>query len=151
MMNNLKKLIIPLLLLLALPVFAQEKGKPDPDKIKVLKIAFITERLNLNSTEAQAFWPLYNDHEKNREALRKKYYEEIHGKIKGVEKLSEKEAADLLEKYIELELKEERLDADFYKKVSKVISAKKAVLLLRSEEDFKRQLINQYRHRHGGQ
>ncbi len=149
-MTNFKKIIVPLLLLFVLPNYGQDKDKTDEDKIKVLKIAFITEKLNLSSKEAQTFWPLYNEHQDDREVLRKKYRSEIHGKIKGVEKLTEKEAIKLLEKYIAFEEEEERLDTDFYQKVAKVISAKKAILLLRSEDEFKRQLINQYRHKHGG-
>ena len=40
------------------------------DKIKSLKIAFITERLNLSSDEAAVFWPVYNEHEDAIEKLR---------------------------------------------------------------------------------
>jgi hypothetical protein len=42
---------------MAQPPFA---GKKIQDRMKVLKIAFITEHLALTSEEAQKFWPLYN-------------------------------------------------------------------------------------------
>lgn len=142
-MNNLKRILTTLLMLVTIFIYGQHK--PDGDKIKALKVAFITERLDLNSKEAQAFWPLYNKYEEDRENLRRKDRSEIRGKIKGVENLTEKEASNLLEQYIDFEEEEERLDTAFYKNVAKVISAKKALLLLRSEEDFKRQLIKEYR------
>ena len=44
-----------------------------------------------------------------------------------------------------VEEEEEALDTKFLKDVSKVITAKKTLLLLRSEEEFKRQLMKQYR------
>ncbi len=142
-MNNLKRILTTLLMLVTIFIYGQHKS--DGDKIKALKVAFITERLDLNSKEAQAFWPLYNKYEEDRENLRRKDRSEIRGKIKGVENLTEKEASNLLEQYIDFEEEEERLDTAFYKNVAKVISAKKALLLLRSEEDFKRQLIKEYR------
>jgi 3'-phosphoadenosine 5'-phosphosulfate (PAPS) 3'-phosphatase len=128
--------------------FAQ--NKPDWEKIKSLKVAFITEKLSLSSKEAQEFWPVYNAYEEKREALRKKEHTQIRSKIRDAETLTEKESAQLLKQHLELEEEEEELDKEFLKEVSTVISSKKTLLLLRSEEDFKRQLIKQYRHNKGG-
>jgi Skp family chaperone for outer membrane proteins len=147
-MNNLKKTILVAILLISSLSFGQ--NRPDREKIKSLKVAFITESLDLSSKEAQAFWPIYNQYEENREALRQKERTQIRSKIKSADELSEKAAKDLLEKYISFEDEEEALDKAFLKKVSVVISAKKTLLLLRSEEEFKRQLISQYRHKKGG-
>ena len=147
-MNSLKKTILVVILLTTTLSFAQHR--PDREKIKSLKVAFITERLDLSTKEAQVFWPIYNEYQENREALRQKERSEIRGKIKNADELSEKQAKDLLEKYISFEDEEEALDKTFLKKVSGVISAKKTLLLLRSEEEFKRQLIKQYRHKRGG-
>ncbi len=147
-MNKLKTIVAAAFLLVTAMNFGQNRH--DGDKIKALKIAFITERIDLSSKEAQAFWPLYNRYEEKREAMRQKDRTLIRGKIRKVEDLSEQEAIKLLDEYINFEEEEERLDTDFYKEVAKVISAKKALLLLRSEEDFKRQLIKEYRQKHGG-
>lgn len=147
-MNNFKKTILVAILLISSLSFGQ--NRPDREKIKSLKVAFITESLDLSSKEAQAFWPIYNQYEESREALRQKERTQIRRKIKSADELSEKEAKDLLEKYISFEDEEEALDKAFLKKVSVVISAKKTLLLLRSEEEFKRQLIRQYRHKKGG-
>ncbi len=64
--------------------------------------------------------------------------------------LSESEANSLLQQHMKLEIEEEELQNSFLKEVKEVISAKKTLLLMRSEEDFKRQLIRQYRHNKGG-
>ncbi len=144
-----KKLLL-LIAFLAVSSNFYGQRKTDREKIKSLKVAFITEKLDLSSTEAQAFWPIYNEYQENREALRRKERTQIRAKIKSADELSEKEAADLLEKYISFEDEEEALDKAFLKKVSGVISSKKTLLLLRSEEEFKRQLIKQYRQKRGG-
>jgi len=39
------------------------------ERIKAQKMAFITNKLNLSSEEAQLFWPVYNDFFKNKELL----------------------------------------------------------------------------------
>tara|TARA_R110000796_G_scaffold35017_3_gene90144 strand:- start:123377 stop:123826 length:450 start_codon:yes stop_codon:yes gene_type:complete len=147
-MNNYKKIVVVAFLFATTLFYGQ--NKPDWEKIKTLKIAFLTERLNLNSKEAQAFWPVYNDYEAKRESLREKGHTQIRSKLKDSENLSETEASKLLDQFIKYEEEEEELDKNFLTKISKVISAKKTLLLLRSEEDFKRQLIKQYHEKNKG-
>jgi hypothetical protein len=43
------------------------------EKIQALKIAFITQRLDLTSAEAEKFWPIYNDYEHELNNLRLNY------------------------------------------------------------------------------
>jgi hypothetical protein len=147
-MNNMKKMILAGIMLSTTLFYGQRKH--DHQKIKSLKIAFITEKLDLSSEEAQVFWPIYNEYQEKRDALRKKERTQIKGKIKDAGELSEKEAKDLLDKYISFEDDEEALDKEYLLKFNEAISAKKTLLLLRSEEEFKRQLIRQYRHKRGG-
>lgn len=147
-MNNIKRMMFMACFLSSLAFYGQDR--PDGDKIKALKVAFLTEKLNLSSKEAQAFWPVYNEYEQDREALRRKERVQIREKIRNADALSEKEASDLLSQYSDLEKEEELLEQDFLKKMSKLISAKKTLVLLRSEEEFKRQLIRQYRQKNGG-
>ena len=147
-MNNLKKIVLTALLLVSTQFYAQKRY--GNERIKSLKIAFITERLDLSSKEAQVFWPIYNEYEENREALRQRERSQIRSKIRDSESLTEKEANDLLRQYLSLEEEQEELDKNFIQKVTKVISSKKTLLLLRSEEEFKRQLIKQYRNKNGG-
>lgn len=148
-MTELSKIAISIILFFSAMVFYGQ-GKPDHDKIKSLKIAFITEQLALTSKEAEAFWPVYNTYQADRDTLRKKEHEEIRQKLKEIESVSQKEANDLLNRYLALEEEEEELDKTFLKRLSKIISARKTLLLLKTEDDFKRKLIREYRHKRGG-
>ena len=65
-----------------------------------------------------------------------------------MDSLSEKEASDLLTSYINLKGDQQKLDKDLYAQLSKALSAKKTFLLIKTEDDFKRQLIKQFRHGH---
>ncbi len=144
-MNNRTKIVVFSVLLMSSLLFAQHE--PDKDKIKSLKVAFFTERLDLSSKEAQAFWPIYNEYDDKRDAMHEQKKDQVYRKIRDAENLSEKEAGELVKLYLIFEENEEELDKDFTERISKVISAKKTLLLLRSEYDFKKQLLKQYRHK----
>ncbi|MEA1786936.1 hypothetical protein U1E44_12610 [Arenibacter sp. GZD96] len=123
--------------------FAFGQHNPDWDKIKTLKVAFFTEQLDLSSKEAELFWPLYNKYEEERHTIRKREWREVRDKLKDMSGISEKQANVLLTKYLAIEEEQEELDKAFLLKLSNVLSSRKTVLLLRAEEDFKRQLIRQ--------
>lgn len=144
----MNKYIIVLCMLFTTLSFGQHKR--DWEKIKSLKVAYITEKLALDSKEAQEFWPIYNEYEEKRHALSRKDHTQIKDKLKNSDALTEKEAKKMLALKISIEEEEEELDKAFLLEVSKVTSAKKALLLLKAEEDFKRNLIKQYRQNKGG-
>ncbi len=147
-MNKTKTIMLVACLLVTSLFYAQRR--PDGDKIKALKVAFITERLSLTSNEAQSFWPIYNEHEQHMEDFRGKERSEIRDKLKDVSAISDKEAESLLNQLLLREKEKQEEQRMFVAKLRKVISAKKMLLLLRSEEDFKRQLIKQYREKQRG-
>lgn len=132
-----------ILLVLCTTMGYAQRGKKE--KIKSLKVAFITEKLDLSSKEAQQFWPVYNEFEEKRQSLRQKELTQIRGKMQDATALTEAQAVRLLEQYTTFHTEEEKLNKSYLNEIKKVLSAKKTLLLLRSEEDFKLQLIRQYR------
>lgn len=148
-MNINKNIPIVLFLLFSTTLMFGQR-KPDKEKIKSLKVAYITERLNLKSGEAQAFWPIYNAHEEQMESFRDQERSQIYGKLKDMESLSDKEIETLLRELITLKNKKHAANQQFLKDIQKVISAKKTFLLLKTENGFKRRLLQQYRQKQGG-
>jgi len=142
-MNSIKKIAVIILMLAAMAGYGQ-KG-PGREKIKSLKIAFITERLALTANEAQAFWPIYNAHEQTIAKLRRMERIEIRSKLRDLDLLSEEEAQKLLSVQKQVELDKFKADTDFLQQLETVLSAKKTIRLLRVEEEFKRRLLKQYR------
>ena len=88
-MKTIKILILTLFVTTS--AFAQ---KFDKEKIKALKIAHITEQMDLTKDEAQKFWPIYNANEEAENKLRIKSNE--NRKVNNPEGLSESEAKTLL-------------------------------------------------------
>ncbi|MFH6771499.1 sensor of ECF-type sigma factor [Gaetbulibacter aestuarii] len=132
------------LLVLSLGAIAQ----PNRDQIRSLKVAFITERLNLTPKEAQEFWPIYNAYD---DQMVKIKFEELRGlrrNIKqNVETLSDSEAKNLLDSLVIAENKLHDQEVSLIKNLKKVISPQKILLLKVAEEDFNRKLFEQFRKR----
>jgi hypothetical protein len=68
----MNKITLIITLLLTMNVVAQSPEKRE--RIKALKVAFITEKLELTESEAQKFWPIYNTFEENMHNFRKDFY-----------------------------------------------------------------------------
>ncbi|MCO6176094.1 sensor of ECF-type sigma factor [Flavobacterium sp. NRK F10] len=141
-----RKILIPLFLLIAFIGFSQN-FKDKKEKIKALKIAYITEKLELTPDEAQKFWPIYNAFDDQEFDIRHNKMRTLIHKIGdgGFESLSEKEAATLLNQMESYEDQLYTLRKKYFKELQSVLSAKKIILLKKSEEEFNRKLLHQFR------
>ena len=140
----MKKTIITFLLIaLTFNGFAQRSQRQE--RIKTLKVALITEKLELSETEAQQFWPIYNAHEKEMEMLR------INGREKrrnlNLETITEKEAENALRDLLAFEKEQQELKSDLVDSLLTVIPAKKIILLKVVEEQFKKSMIEELKKR----
>lgn len=117
------------------------------EKIKSLKIAYITEKLDLSKTEAQKFWPIYNAFEEKMHALRKDYSEDR--KQIDYENLTESQAEELIKNFKESNTQRNELYNKYVSDLQKVISSKKIVLLKKTEDDFKHKMFEEYKKRRG--
>ena len=146
-MKNLNKIILLLAFVLSgLSVCAQGPGR---ERIKTLKVAYITEQLGLTSAEAQQFWPVYNTHHKSLEALRRKERQQFEGIQTDMSVVSDIDADNLVAKYLSLQAEKQRLEQDFIRNLKEVISSKKIILLFRAENNFRKRLLQQYRNKRG--
>ncbi len=138
----MKKMIF-IFLLATLTIQAQD-GKHE--KIKALKTAYITEKLALTSSEAEKFWPIYNRYDVKFHDLRKKEKTEIYQKLRdGLDNLNEAEANNLIDRSFLLESEELELRKQMIAELRGVISPKKIIILKKTEDDFKRELLERYR------
>jgi len=143
----MKKTLI-FILLISTGLIAQ---RPNHDKIKAYKTAHITEQLNLTSSEAEKFWPIYNKYDKEFESLRKKERSEIFSKIKngGLDALSDKEANALIDKFMEIKSNELQYRLEMIEELRKVLPPVKVIKLNRAEESFKKLLLERLKNRRG--
>lgn len=120
------------------------EGKRDWKEIwKAEKIAFLTSAMDLSSSEAEAFWPLYNQAEREKFETFKAVmaaYKALDDAIKAGK--SDSEVSKLLDSYLETVQKEKRIDAKYAKEYRKVLSEKKVAKLFIGEEQFRRRQIH---------
>lgn len=138
-------ILLSLFSIFSFHLYAQDNHEKR-ENIKALKTAFITTELNLSSEEAQKFWPIYNVYSDRKHDLmqeRKKLLSS--DSFQKMDNIDEKEAEKLL---VQLE----KIDAEFFdirKKMiinlKPIIGAKKLLKLKKTEEDFNRKLLKQYR------
>ncbi|WP_345164522.1 sensor of ECF-type sigma factor [Algibacter aquimarinus] len=144
----MKKLLPIIFLLLSLNVMAQKGNR---QQIKALKVAFITEKLNLSEIEAQKFWPVYNEFELKSANIRYKEIRAIRKEIKeNIDNMSDEKASELLDKLRKSENRLHELHTGLFEKLSGIISPRKMILLKVAEDDFKRKMLNELKRRKKG-
>lgn len=145
-------LILVGFLLLVFPRVSGQDSKvtdSNQEKIKALKVAFFTEQLELTSSEATKFWPMYNAYESEKEEILTLKRREVFDKIGSLGKYSESEAKSILKRYRVLEEREEALDQKFQLNMAGTFSATRTLKLFRAEYEFRKRLLREYRKKNG--
>lgn len=143
----MKQTILILITVLITTVgFSQNRGEHH-EKIKTLKVAYITEKLNLTQAEAQKFWPIYNKFDADSDTLRDASSDKR--KNIDVDTVTESEAKVLIQEMSDLSNKRHQLFQKYMKDLQTVLPAKKVILLKKVEDDFKRKMFEEYKNRHG--
>ena len=132
-----------LTLFISASIFAQ---KFDREKIKALKIAHITEQLDLTETEAQKFWPIYNANEDAENELRESSTNRR--KDKKPEELTESEAKSLLLAMEKMEKRKVELHSKMLNELFEILPAKKIIKLYQAERSFRQKIFDEYKKRH---
>lgn len=135
-MKTKKYILFYFLMLFAfLKVFPQSGNKKE--KIEALRVAFITQKLNLTADESQKFWPVYNDYQDKLKAARQEF------KKQPTIFITDKDAQNYLDAELLLKQRAFTLYKEYYDKIKKTIPIKKVAELRQAEEDFKKELLKQ--------
>ncbi|MCF7568574.1 sensor of ECF-type sigma factor [Sabulilitoribacter arenilitoris] len=142
----MKKILFILILLVSVNAIAQRGGKRE--KIKALKVAFITDKLNLTAKESQKFWPIYNAFEEETNAIRHREIRVIRKEIRDdLETMSEADANTLIKRLNAAENKMHKLRIGLSEKLINIIPAKKIIQLKIAEDDFRRKMLDELKKR----
>ena len=145
-----KTLLITLLLISTISAFAQRQNRFE--RIKALKTAFITDKVDLTSSEAEKFWPIYNKYEKELHQLKViKRHEILRGLQDkgGVDVMSDSDAEKIKKEVSMLRASIFDKEQKKYSELEKVLSAKKILKLYGAEESFKKELMRLLKEQRG--
>lgn len=115
------------------------------ERIKAFKVAYITEKLDLTSKEAQQFWPIYNNHEETIDKLRRrerKIMRTLREANNDVGGLTDKNAEDLIHNYLEAEEQKSKARQKLIMDLKKVLPNKKILKLIKAEGDFHKRMLD---------
>lgn len=139
----MKKYILGLCLfcLCTASLFAQPGDRANT-KIEAQKVAYITNRLDLNAEESAEFWPVYNQFQKGRKAISRKYKRK-----QRIENMTDTE----LEKQMISSFKKDQelldLKKTYFEKLKKVLSIRKIATLQVAEREFKTTILDMMKER----
>lgn len=140
------------LVILSAGAFAQNPAQnPGPrrggdngwrERVRSEKVAFLTSEIDLTESEAQVFWPIYNQIQKeqreNFEAVQKAF----EAMAKGVQEgKSAKDMDKLVKAYIDAKEKGEGVETKYMNKLMKALPADKVARYYLAEEKFRHQQI----------
>lgn len=115
-------------------------------EIKAQKTAFLTQRLDLSPAEAEKFWPLYNQFDKELDANRKEMRAD-HKAMKKDTDPTEAEASAAIDKEMAGRQKELDIRKKYAADFKKTIGSVKTLKLGKAERDFRKELIKRFRDR----
>jgi Spy/CpxP family protein refolding chaperone len=112
------------------------------ERVRSEKVAFLTQEIDLSESEAQVFWPIYNEIQKAQresfDAVRAAY----EAMEKGVaDKKTGKEMEKLVQAYIDAKDKSDGIETKYLNKLLKALPAEKVARYYVAEEKFRHQQI----------
>ena len=106
------------------------------------KIAYLTEVMDLTAEEAQVFWPIYNQAQKEKREAYKAVKQAYANLDKGIQEgKGKKEIKDLLRQYTAALEATQSIDSKYVSQYERVLPVEKVAKLFIGEETFRRQQI----------
>jgi len=131
------------LMALSLSVISQRPEQGDLKKIEAARIALITERLELTPEQAEKFWPIYREFDKQRKEIGLEYH--TTRKNFDPNQATEEENKKMLELANSVKEQQLKLEQEYAQRLLKVITPRQLNNLRRAESDFKEMLLKRIR------
>lgn len=112
------------------------------EKVEAYRMEYFTKNLELTPKESEMFWPIYNDFQAKKEAIRKSN----EGRRK-VELMSDAEVENYLIDHLAQEQKMLDLKKDFFRQVKSVLPIRKVAMIPRTEKNFRKEILAEMRKR----
>lgn len=118
------------------------------ERVKALRIAYISDKLDLSPDEAQKFWPIFNQFDDKQFELQRQKRQLMHKlRPENASNLSDKETAQLMAEDDRIETEIQTNRRQLVKNLQGVIPNQKIIMLRQIEIEFKQKLLNQIKNR----
>jgi hypothetical protein len=130
--------------------FGQGAMQGEGEKLTAYKIAFFTKNLNLTPSEAEKFWPLYNDFSARKNKLQADRLLLMRYAAQNEANMSEGEIASTADKLTQSFADEASMVVSFNESLKKVLPPAKVIKLYQVENQYKQQLLRELNQRRQG-
>lgn len=139
--------IVIMMMAMLTSAIAQPRGERfSPKEFRAHLEEFISKEAGLTASEGKAIFPIFHEmKEKQFKAQDKIFRLKRNGPASNA---SDKEFANAIQKIKNLEVEKAETEEEYYKKMCKVIPARKVFLVMQAEDKFHRRMINNF-NRHG--
>lgn len=124
---------------------SQKEMKPrhdEADRFESMKIAHLTEMLELTPEKAQVFWPIYNEYNDQKRAIR-----ESSKPVKRFEEMSDQEAENFISAVLASRQELAILDKSLMVELEDVLTPSQRVKLVQSESQFHKTVVRKFKKR----
>jgi hypothetical protein len=141
--ETIKRGLLILIFVLMIPLIRLKAQNPNLEKFSTYKIGFLTKKLNLTSQEAEKFWPVYNDYQKQKIFIQREKIILMRDFNQNESILDDSQLTEIGDKLIKYISEESSLAVTFHKKLKEVLPPAKVIRYYQAENQYKIQLLNQ--------
>jgi Spy/CpxP family protein refolding chaperone len=143
---KMKNILLYISLLISTVSFGQRPpgNPPGGERIRAMKVGMITNELKLSESQAEKFWPIYNNYSEEKN--------EIHQQIRRLhtrpdENLSNNEVMKRQDKILDLQQEELNVTKKYRDNFMRVITAQQYASLMAAERKFNQMLLDKLKER----
>lgn len=149
-MTNMKNLILLFLILfLSNSSYAQKtkitKAKLSTEKIDAIKKIYLTDKLNLDTSNESKFWVAYNNYQDSLRVIYRSKRLKYRKMNLDSSNLSDIEYKQFIDDFLDYEKKKIDLRAKLIVDLKEFMSLKKTVYLFRVEDEFRKEMMKKLR------
>ena len=111
------------------------------ERIEAQRVAFITDRLDLSSAEAEKFWPVYNEFKDKLKDKQQSWRKQHDFKPENIAEMTDLEAQEFAKAQLNHEQEMLNLRKELLANLNGVISPQKILMLFEAEKDFRVELM----------
>ena len=139
----MKRVFFVLIIILIFSETRTLAQNPNLEKLNSYKIGFFTKKLNLTSAEAEKFWPVYNEYQKQKNLIQLEKIALIRDFNLNESNLSDSQLTEMGDKLVASITQESSLAVTFHKKLKEVLPPAKVIRFYQAENQYKIQLLNE--------
>lgn len=117
------------------------------ERLNSFKIGFFTKKLELTTSEAEKFWPVYNEYQTQKNQIQAEKMKLVRTFVQNEKQLSDDQTAEIGDKLAGTIVKESELAVTFHKKLKEVLPPAKVIRFYMAENQFKAQLLKELQNR----